>query len=442
MINAVKSSDGSQKQIIVADGVSNSDAYTFNPINTTWTPHGLSLTTGSKAQFESFLNGFFMVNFTDATRYNDLTQWYTTTNVTNAAKAKYIKLYLGRLYLAYVVSGGTTYPSKLTYSNLPTGTPLTTTWNDTLNFIDVDSDNGDVITGLEVNASRLIIFKNKSMYLYDTNTLQQLPGCPGTISQRSVANIQGHTLYLHTSGIWDFTGSNSVLISRKIQDIIDGINSKFFYNASSVVLGDHYYLFVGDINNTDTGLTISKCLIDYNIALNSFTWRSLKDSPLCFIAYPDISTNITYDDPNITYDDANTLYDGGLGGADKIFFGSDLGGVYQFNTGGTFDTKNISMSIETKDLFLDYPAYWKLMQKVYVFNSYAGKGRLIVQAKLDDDDWLSLSPSSHDKLEYLFPKGSKGRRVRFRIMESSNGKPFAFEGLDIYFTATGLVRNG
>lgn len=440
MVNAIRASDGTQKQIVIADGASNSDAYTFDPINNMWTPHHLGLTSGSKAQFELFLNGFYMVNFTDATRFNDLTQWYTTTNVTSAAKAKYIKLYLGRIYLAYVVSGGTTYPSKVTYSDLPNGTPLQTTWNDALNFFDVDTDNGDVITGLEVNASRLLVFKQNSLYLYDTNTLQQLPGVPGTVSQRSVANIQGHTLYLHRSGVWDFTGSSSTLISRPIQDIIDGINAKNLLNTCAITQGDHYYLFLGDIYNPDTGLTIKACLLDYNIAFQAWTWRSLKDNPLCFIFYPDVSTNIMYDSPTLTYNDANTLYDGGAFGSDKLFFGSDLGSVFLFNQGGQMHGKNISVTIETKDYWLGYPAFFKLMQKVIVFNNYSGNGRLIVQAKADDQDWVTLNNTPKDTLEYFFPRGFLCRRVRFRILESSGGKPFAFEGLDAYFTATGLIK--
>lgn len=440
MINAIKSSDQTMKQIVVADGASHSDAYTFDSITNAWTAHGLGLTTGSKAQFESFMNGFYMVNFTEATRFNDLTQWYTTTNVTSAAKAKYIKLYLGRIYLAYVVSGSTTYPSKVTYSELPNGSPLQTTWNDVLNFIDVDTDNGDYITGLEVNVSRLVIFKQNSLYLYDTNTLQQLPGCPGTVSQRSVANIQGHTLYLHNTGIWDLNGSNSTLISRNIQDIIDGINNITISNACAAVSGDHYYLFLGDISNPSKGLTISKCLIDYNIALNSFSWRSLKDNPTSFVNFSDPTTSVLYDSATRSYDDANTLYDGGTGAPPKIYFGSDAGSVYQFNNGGKFNGVNISLTIETKDYYLGYPAFWKLMQKVYIFNTYAGKGRLIIQAKPDDGNWVTLKNSTQDPMEYMFPSNFKCRRLRYRILESSGGDPFAFEGLDQYFTAFGLFK--
>ncbi len=439
MVNANRPSDGEKKQIVIADGASSSDAYTFNPTNNTWTPHHLGLSTGSKAEFESFLNGFYMVNYSDATRFNDLNQWYTTTNVTSAAKAKYIKQYLSRIYLGNVVSSGTAYPSRVTYSDLPNGSPLQTTWNDSVNYFDVSTDDGDVITGLEVNANRLLIFKRYSLYRYDTNTLYQVPGCPGTVSQRSVKNIQGHTLYLADNGIWDYDGGTATLISRKIQEIIDGMSTKSLTNASAWVKTDHYYLYLGDINNTRFGLTINNCLLDYDIAKQSFTWRSLKDNPLAWMVYPDDNTNITYNSATLTYNDANTAYNGSQSAEERVFFGTDDGNVFWFDTGRSFNGTDISYSLETKDYYLGYPAYWKLIQKIFVFNDFAGKG-LTVQAKLDDNDWITLGRVNKTSTQLLFPSGSLCQRLRFRIQESSSSDTFTFEGLDIYYTPEGLIR--
>lgn len=441
MINAYRTSDGVRKQIVICDGASNSDAYTYNPTNNTWTPHNLSLTSGAKAEFESFLNGFFMVNFQDATRFNNLTQWYTTTNVTGAAKAKYIKQYMGRLYLGYVVTGGSTFPSKVTYSNLPdtTVSPMTLSWNDTLNYFDVAADDGDVIMALEVNANRLLVFKQESLYRYDTNTLYQVPGCPGTTSTRSVRNIQGRTIYLHSTGLWSYDGNSSTIISRKIKDIIDGISTKNLNNANAWVKNDNYYIYVGNINNTKTGLTINKCLINYDIGKQSFTWRSLQDTPLVWMTYPDDTANITYNLSTLTYNDTNTQYNAASSAEQRTFFGTDTGKVMWFDTGRNFNGTDIAFSIETKDYYLGYPAFWKLLQKVILFTDFKGRG-LIIQAKLDDGDWITLRNTTKRPEEFIFPSGSLCKRVRFRLQESSSGDRFSFEGLDIYYTAQGLLR--
>lgn len=437
MVDGFKPSDGTKKQIVIADGASNSDAYTYNPINGAWTAHGLGLTSGAKAEFEPFLNGFFMVNFEDATRFNDLSTWSTSVNVTSAAKAKYIKQYLSRVYLAYVVTGGTTYPSRVTYSDLPSGTTPTITWNDTLNYFDVASDDGDVLMGLEVNANRLLCFKQKSLYRYDTNTLYQVPGAPGTVSQRSIRNIQGHTLYLHSTGIWDYNGTTSTLISRKIQEVIDGVSTKSLSDANAWVRGDHYYLYLGDILNSKTGFTCNNCLVDFDISKQAYTWRSLKDVPTVWMDYPDDSSNITYNDPTITYNDSNTAYNAAQSSEQRTFFGTDSGQVMRFDVGGDFDGVDIPFTIETKDYYLGYPAFQKMLERVVVFNDYAGKG-IVVQYKIDDEDWDTLGRVGDTANILVFPSGKSCKRVRFRILESSSGQPFSFEGLDIYFTPTSI----
>ena len=434
-VGAIKS-DGTMKQILVADETGNSDAFTYNSISDVWTQHALSLTSGSKAELEQFLDGFFMVNFTEATRFNDFTQWYTTTNVTNAPKAKYIKLYLSRLYLGYVVDGASTYPSRVIYSELPTGTPYSLTWNNTDNYFDVDPEDGDVIKALSVNANRLLVFKENTLHRYDTNTRYKVPGCPGTVSQRSVREIQGWTMYLHSSGIWGYDGTTSQLLSRKIKDIIDGISTRDFTNACATVRGDHYYLYVGDINNTKTGLTITKCLIDMDIAKNAFTIRSLEKEPQMFFDYRDDRSNVTYDSATITYDDANTTYNGLVSSEQRIFFGATDGAVYQFDTGNTFDGTDISFIVETQDYYLGYPAINKLFQKIIMFVD--SRKSVQVQYKLDEDNWKSLGKVTKTQSELIFPSGSRGKRIKLRVSESSSGDRFAFEGFDVYFTAEGL----
>jgi len=430
-----KPSDGTQKQIVIADGAANSDAYTYNPITGAWTIHNLSLTTGAKAEFEYFLDGFFMVNFEDATRWNDLTQWYTTTNVTNAAKAKYIKLYKSRIYLAYVVSGGSTYPSKITYSDLPSSGTIA--WDDSVNYFDVEEEDGDVIRGLEVNADRLLIFKENSLHRYDTNTRYKVPGCPGTVSQRSVKNIQGWTLYLHHTGLWGYDGSSSTLLSRRIKDIIDGVSTKNLVNACAYVKGDHYYLYLGDIINSAKGLEIDKCLLDYDIAKNAFTWRSLEKTPTVFEKYPDDRTNVTYDLATVSYNDSDVAYGGLISSEERMYFGATDGAVYQVDTGRDYDGTDIPFFVETKNYYLGQPSFYKMLQKVQIYVN-SGKG-IQVQYKLDDKDWRTLGRVGDTQSELIFKAASRCKRVKFRFSEASSGGRFSIEGLDIFFTPETLI---
>lgn len=429
-------SDGTMKQIVVADNASNSDAYTYNPITDSWTAHNLSLTTGARAEFEYFLDGFFMVNFSDTTRWNDFTQWYTTTNVTSAPKGKYIKLYLSRIYIAYVSDGGSTFPSRVIYSDLPSGTPYTIAWNNSENYFDVDADDNDVIKGLGVNANRLLIFKENSLHRYDTNSRYKVPGAPGTTSHRSIQNVLGTTLYLHTSGIWLYDGETSKLVSRQIKDIIEGISTKNLANACAWSRGDHYYLYLGDISNSKVSLDISNCLVDYDVAKNAYSVRSITKDPLVFFSYRDDRSNVAYNDATLTYDNADISYNGLISSEERIYYGDTLGGVYQFDSGNSFDGTAIPFIVETKDLYLNYPAIYKLFHKIHIFVN--GRKGIQVQYKLDDGNWKTLGKVTKTQTELLFPSGARGKRIKLRFSESGTGDRFILEGYDLYFSAETL----
>jgi len=430
-IGAYKPSTGTLKQIVVADGAADSDAYTYNPVTDVWTPHGLSLTTGAKAEFESFLDGFFMVNFSDATRWNDLTQWYTTTNVTDAPKAKYIKQYKSRIYLLYVTYDGTTYGSRVVYSDLPSGSPLTITWTNADNWFDVDTDDGDVGMGLEVNADRLLVFKENSLHRYDTNSRYKVPGCPGTVSQRSVKTVQGWTFYLHTSGIWGYNGTESKHLSRRIKEVIEGISTKNLADACAGAKGDHYYLYVGDVNNARTGLSINNCLIDYDLSKNAFAVRSLANDPTVFFTYRDDRSAVTYSDATITYNDTDTSYNGLMSTEERLYFGDQLGSVYHFDQGNQFNATDIAFKVETCDLYLSDPSYYKPLQKAVVYSQRA-RG-LVVQFRLDDGDWQTMGKIHSDIQPLPFPVNSRCRKLRYRFLEMGAGEQFDLEGIETFY---------
>jgi len=96
------------------------------------------------------------------------------------------------------------------------------------------------------------------------------------------------------------------------------------------------------------------------------------------------------------------------------------------------------MVIETKDYYLGYPALYKMLQKIHIFVN-GGQGAITVQFKMDDEDWKTLGKVDKTQTELIFPAASRCNRVRFRILESSKGDRFSFEGFDIYFSAAGLI---
>src|SRR4030042_1336725 len=303
--------------------------------------YGQNVFSTNKAEFESFLDKAWFVNGSDKNRHFDGTTWTTTGKELNFPKARFIKRYKTRLYVAYITIRTTNYPSRVWYSDLPennlltwdyetqtnlqqtveTGTvrspgaqfktygikvgdPFTIltggnigqynvasvdsetqlTLTDNLvaggaaatywvggNWFDVNTDDNDVIPGLGENGDRLLVFKNDSLHRFDGTTLKQVKGVPGTTSGRSVVNIRDYTLYFHRTGIYRYDGVSSTLISRGIQEYIDGIVYTNYNAAVAWKVGEEVYrCFVGDISNSDAGISLSNAYLDYDLATQ--TW--------------------------------------------------------------------------------------------------------------------------------------------------------------------------
>jgi hypothetical protein len=204
------------------------------------------------------------------------------------------------------------------------------------------------------------------------------------------------------------------------------------------VRGDHYYLYVGDVNNSQAGLSIDKCLIDYDISKNAFSWRSLQEAPTVFMDYRDDRTTETYNSATVTYNSAEVTYNATITSEERIFFGAEDGAVYQFDVGNTDDGNDIAFSMVTREFPLGNPSVYKLLQKLVI---YADGGRGVqIQFQLDDGKWKTLGRIKGEVTELIFPRASKCRQVRFRVLESSSADSFDFEAIDIYFTYETLIK--
>ena len=428
------------RQYAVADGASNSDVYTYNPATNDWTPHVQALTTASKCEFTTFLDRFYRVNYTEATASNNGTAWSTTVNVTGAPLARYITPYLNRLYLGNCQVGATEYPSRVYFSSLPDPTTSLITWDTTStgNWFEVDPDDGDVVKGLGVNANRLLVFKENSLHRYDTNTRYQVPGCPGTVSQRTVKNIQGFTLYLHSSGVWAYDGASSILVSRSIQPYIDGMSSISLGEACAYVKGDHYYCFIGNVINSKEDINEDNVLLDLDISKKAWTIHNLADIPTIFIEFRDDRSEVQYDASDVTYNSADITYDGGISAESRTYIGTKDGQVWQFLNGNSDGGTPIRFEIITREIYLENRDAIKNLYKLFV---YTRKGTsLIVQFKIDGGEWKNLGPLNRETTELRFPPGTRCRKVQLRFSEYTTAQQPTLEALSIYYKTETLTR--
>lgn len=86
--------------------------------------YGLNLNSSKLVEFENFLQSLFFQNFYDTPKTFNGTAW-TTANVSKVPLARYIKLWKGQLYIAYVNIAGTEYSSRLWRSDPPRNNTLT-----------------------------------------------------------------------------------------------------------------------------------------------------------------------------------------------------------------------------------------------------------------------------------------------------------------------------
>lgn len=430
-----------QKFIVAQDDGTRVDMYLYNPGTGVFTPQSLTQTQGFQYEFATFLDGLFCVNHGDSTIFYNGTSWSTSTNVTNAPKAKYIMPYLDRLYLLNVDISGTEHTSRVVSSSLPAD-DYTITWDtsDTGNYFDVMPRDGDAITGVGKNFNRLLIFKEESLWRYDTNTLAQIAGAVGTNNNRTIQNVGGWTIYFHKTGVYGIDSSQVIKLSRDIQPIIDGVASTELEKMCSYVDGDNYCIYFGDINNDVENIHIERCMGVFNTALNKWRLKTLAHRPTIFAKYRDDRSDLTYDDSSTNYNAIDKSYNGIVSANDYIFFGTDEGDIFKFDREiNTQDGSKIRAYLETANYF-PYGVHGRLQFHALKFYMKSAK-RVRLAYSIDDGPWKPVVRYSQTNSEiyYQFNETVIGNRIKFKMSENGIGERIKINGIDVFYTAQGNI---
>ena len=312
----------------------------------TWTAQSQSLTADAKGRGTDFVDYFFYVNYSDATRSYSGSAWSTSTNVTSAPKAKYVESYRDRLYLAYCDVGGTDYPSRVYYSSLPSSSAAIT-WDTTNDWFFVETNDGDHITALAKNKTYLIVFKENSMFRYDgtfsATNLKPVSWKIGTVSQESVVLDENLIIFYSRKGVAMSTGGEPKIISRSIQPIIDRVNQANLGDIAAGIRGDHYLCYVGTLTSALPGdsSALNRVMLDYDMNQNIWTYHTLPDEPQAFGNY--VSS-----------------------GAELLSFGDANGEVFTWDSGTTDDGTGISTNIEF-EMFPTGPETTNVFQDIFFF---------------------------------------------------------------------------
>lgn len=137
-------------------------------------------------------------------------------------------------------------------------------------FLDVRSYDGGKIIGLKVVFNAIVIFKNKSAYKIfgsdPTNyELVQMFSSNGAIADKSICVGDNGAFFLNNDGIYFYDGTNTNLISQKIQKTINSMNKEYSSLAVGHFFNNKYYLAIPTSSSNTNDL-----LIEYNTLTKSF----------------------------------------------------------------------------------------------------------------------------------------------------------------------------
>lgn len=234
--SAFELANGTKYQIVVLNGSSNARAYSWTGSGAFSTLGLANLAKDAQMNFVQASDSLFGFNGTDVIDINSSLS--LTKDRAGVPKGKFGVWFHNYLFTA----GVTATPNRLFWSNL--GAPTTFTGSD---YIDINANDGDVITGLAVFNDELYVFKNNTIWsitgwsgstfgattIAGQNTNSRIFGY-GTSSHRSIINTGRNLYYLSfLGGIPHFrdlgltvfaTTVDQGIVSLDIETTMNGVN--------------------------------------------------------------------------------------------------------------------------------------------------------------------------------------------------------------------------
>jgi len=409
------------------------------------------LTSNQRTIFETFQDLIIAVNGSDSPQKYDGT---TGADLDGSPPvASYVALHKDYLFLA----GNSTYPSRLWYSNLDD----VETWTST-DFIDVNTDDGDKITGLFVTLDSLIIFKEYNVYILYGDTPSYTEGLTlwrikkastdtGSVNQGSITSYGKNLVYLsRNKGIQAFGGSAattevefdsivSAAMSENIQDTMDGLNETRFDQAEAIIYDNKYICSVPNGSSTTNDLNL---VYDFYKGKDDRSGWTLWDIPAnCWCIFR-------------------------TSGIDYCYFGSTTTGtIYRitpstYTDNGTaidayYQTKDFDFSTDKNNL----SANDKIYRKLYVILNKSEDFDITVTPEVDFGDTsidaISIGANASDSLWDTMVWGTdrwgaattstsdkqimnaRGKYINYKFANSNDSENFRVRNLTQYFRVRG-----
>ena len=279
------------------------------------------------------------------------------------------------------------------------------------NWLDVRTNDGDILRGIGENDNKVLLFKRDSLFKYDERELRRVKGVPGTTSHRSIVNVRENTYYFHDTGIWRYDGVTSFLVSRPIQDWIDGISVSDFPNVVGWADEDLIYWAIGDIVNADKDINITNGVLILDTAAQAWSIGKFAQKITCTTTAVETNARNVY--LGTTTDEVLTWHSGNAHISAPIEFQADT--VFHF-PGQAYNVVE----------FVKCEVYTLSGRGISVYYKLFGTNKI-------DTEWRPLGDINNDVTELVFPRGTYGRGVAYRFSEISTRVPILLGRIDTYY---------
>jgi hypothetical protein len=335
----------------------------------------------------------------------DSATWTTSGNPINAQNlwstgivAQYGEVYKSRVYLA----GDTANPDRLFFSTVITSAG-NITWDPNVDWVDINPNDGENITGLKRFSLELLVFKPNYIYRFRTSGADPDPLIKiGTRSHESVIEGKRGLYFHHDSGFYRYTGGYPEEISRPISDIIDAIPYSQFASIAAWHDPDHIYWSLGDLTIEGT------------------TWQNVA------ARYTESSEVWTiYSHANVVRLGADYNSTSAL----SRVVGLDNGVVATYNSGATDLGQPVNYRMITKWYEWEGIENQKVIQQLVGIAEKAQASKLMYQVD-DNPEWRDLGQLKRF-MNFFEPLEIKFHRIRFKLTGVSGGEAPVFLGIEI-----------
>ena len=325
-----------------------------------------------------------------------------------------------------LASGYSAYPSRIYFSSIvdPAASP-SITWNTNASsgdWLDVNPDDGGIVTGFANTSTVTLVFKNNAMYrlnaitkTVDSENIFNV----GAVSQEAITTCLGVTYFYSGNGIYQTDGTFPQQISRLgVQDFVDLIVSTYGSNLPTEVYawndGFNVYFSIGTIhypaNEEGPRQTIPNVVLKF----------SPRDQSWQIMSYPKQLG------PTSLFGTVSTS--GGITVLTQMYSG-DVS-----NSQSTTISDNgvaIPYSLETQELEFGNRAHTKqISDRIVVFTRHGMNGSFLVRPNDEDVKSADMTLSNRVNIGYE-GVNFEGEFFTFRWQGEAKGSRPIFEGFHL-----------